>query len=402
MGTVVKLDVPDIVKYYNSGKSTHSNEPPEIVSNLEGIQGQIQSILVDVPETFDWEYIKQEPVNEQKRLWTLRHAIFSEVLIYVVTNLEAAKSDRSIPQGFALSLYKLSMFGSQNPSSDIDVTVEGPDASFLIANLEDAWIKLTGHSCRRWDVEFYGDFLMFLDETAHESFLNSREFGDSKSLVLPYVGVSILRNAGNLDFVLLNNFIKSHPEIPELQMDEWKKRALQIMGEVKDESYDEQREKYYTSLAKAEAIRKEHIAPNKASNLSMFMLLCEANIYRSENYILPSTVIHVVRDIQAKARKPASPLVPECRLYHARLATCALGRFTYLCSAMEQIGYMERFSYDSGKVAKYKGRLELALKEYAEHSQSGGKRSYSKRSYGKRSYSKRYRRNKAKKTRKLK
>ena len=164
---------------------------------------------------------------------------------------------------------------------------------------------------------------------------------------------------------------------------------------VASESYDEQREKYYTSLAKAEAIRKEHIAPNKASNLSMFMLLCEANIYRSENYILPSTVIHVVRDIQAKAQKPASPLVPECKLYHARLATCALGRFTYLCSAMEQIGYMERFSYDSGKIAKYKGRLDLALKEYAEHSQTGGKRSYRKRS-------RRNKAKKAKKTRKLK
>jgi len=373
MGTVIKFNLSDITGYYNIGKSTHSTSPPNLeTSSLDQIQASITQFLRTVPEDFDWEHIKKYSVEQQKEFWTLRQAIFCEILAYVFLKLENGQSDRLIPQGFTVSDYQFSLFGSQNPTSDIDVTVEGQDASFLIANLEDAWLSLTNNTCRRWDVEFYGDFVMFLDEKNDASYLNSREFNDSMSQVLPYVGISILRNAGSLEFKLLDDFIAAHPEVPELRSPDWKRTAKEKMDSLGHETYDQQRERYYSSLGKAEEIKKSHVKPNKESNLAMFLLLSEANIYRSENYILPSTVIHVVRDIQAKAPKPSTPNSPECSLYHVTLSTCALGKFTYLCSAMEQIGYMERFSYDQAKVKKYGDRLNKAMAEY---SQKGGKRS---------------------------
>ena len=55
---------------------------------------------------------------------------------------------------------------------------------------------------------------------------------------------------------------------------------------------------------------------------------------------------------------------------------------------MEQIGYMERFSYDDAKVKKYKDRFDKAIAEY---SQKGGRRrqSYKKNRYTKRKSNKR-------------
>lgn len=375
MGTIVKFNLSGITEYYNNGKSTHSTNPPTIVTDtVDSIKASISEHLSAIPTEFDWEHIKKYSVDDQKLYWTTRLAVFSEVASYVFLQLQSnqpVRTSRSIPSGFSTDKYQFALFGSLNPTSDIDVSVEGPDASFLIANLEDAWLDLTGHSCRRWDVEFYGDFVMFLDENNNASFLNSREFNDSISQILPYIGISIMRNAENLEFNQLNEFIAAHPEIPELAKPEWKETAKAKMASIGNETYDQQRELYYSSLGKAEEIKKSHVKPNKQSNLSMFLLLCEANIYRSENYILPSTVIHVVRDIQAKAPQPSSPNDPKCGLYHVTLSTCALGKFTYLSSAMEQIGYMERFSYDPAKVKKYKDRFDKAMGEY---SQKGGKR----------------------------
>ena len=392
MGTIIKFNLSDIIGYYNIGKSVHSTNPPTIVTDtIDSIKTSINQHLTKFPEDFDWAKIKTYEMEDQKIYWTNRLAIFSEITAYVFLHLESkqtVRKSRTIPSDFSIDQYQFALFGSQNTTSDIDVSVEGPDASFLIANLEDAWLDLTGHSCRRWDVEYYGDFVMFLDENNDASFLNSREFNDSASQLLPYVGISILRNAGNLEFKQLTDFITEHPEIPELQKLDWKTTAKAKMESLGNKTYDEQRELYYSSLGKAETIKKSHIKPNKESNLSMFLLLCEANIYRSENYILPSTVIHVVRDIQAKAPRPSSPNDPKCTLYHVTLSTCALGKFTYLSSAMEQIGYMERFSYDDAKVKKYKDRFDKAIAEY---SQKGGRRrqSYKKNRYTKRKSNKR-------------
>jgi hypothetical protein len=372
MAVIFEYTLPKVLKYYHKKRSIYSKSSPDLVtSDLASISRFIASLLETVPKDFDWSAIKTFSEEEQRDLWTIRETLFSQILIYVFIQLIMRAYTRTTPLNFDANEYTFSLFGSEKTTSDIDVSVEGPDASFLISILEDAWVALTGGSCSRWDVEFYGDFLLFLDENEEPSFLNSREFNDAASDILPFVGASILRNTGTLEFPRLNKFIAAHPEVSELQKPDWKTKAIALIKRAKTMSYDTQRETYYTYLRKAEEINKRHISPNKQSNLEMFLALSYANIFRSENYIIPSTVIHIVRDVQAKSPKPESSLSPECKPYHVRLASCALGPFTYLCSAMEQIGYMERFSYDKAKLEKYKERFDMAMERYTT---KGGKR----------------------------
>lgn len=324
------------------------------------IDTTIQDMVSAFPADFTWEQITSYSEDQQKKFWSLRHRLFYKILAHVHEQLTNSKTHRRLPEGFATEQYRLSMFGSEKLTSDIDVTVEGPHASFLIASLEDAWLSLTGSPCSRWDIEYYGDFLMFLDEQGQKSYLNSREFDDSTTKIMPFVGVSILRNTGTFDFPLLENFLQSHRG---LQDGDWRSKAHSYYAALQEMGYDQRREKYYELLGQAEEMRLSQIRPTKEAHLAVFLLLCEANIYRSENYILPSTVIHVVRGLQAKEAKPGRS-DPTCRPYHVRVATCNLDKTAYLFSALEQLGFMERFLLDEAKFQKYQQRYLNAMIEF--------------------------------------
>lgn len=365
MGTFIRFDPQQILTYYNSKKTTHSETGfGDLVLDNAGLaRSEIIMALQQVDKQFSWHDIKQYSVEEQKQFWTLREWLFCQVLILAYLNFQQGNVKRAAPPGFKTSEYSFALFGSTKPTSDIDVSVDGPIASYLIAILEDLWISATGEPCSRWDIEFYGDFSMVLDEQKSPAFLNSREFNDAAAEILPYVGASILRNAETLDFPELDAFIAAHPEIPALANSPWKQKAYQMMQDILKMDYNTQREQYYKYLGEAEKIRNSVPVVTKDIALKVFLAMCKANLFRSENYILPSTVIHIVRNIQAKAPQP-NRNDPRCSIYHSRLASCALGRFTYLASALEQLGYMKRFSYDSDKVKKYGDRLNAAMKKY--------------------------------------
>lgn len=373
MGTFVRFDPEQILKYYESKRRTHSTTGfgDLILDDSSAARSEIIMALQQVDPNFSWHDIKQYTVDEQKEFWTLREWLFCQVLVLAYLNFKEGNVSRPPPNGFKPEAYTFALFGSVKPTSDIDVSVEGPLASYLIAVLEDLWLSATENPCSRWDIEFYGDFSMVLDEKKQSTFLNSREFNSAADKILPYVGASILRNAETLDFPELNEFIAAHPEVPALTQSPWKEEAYKLMESISSMTYDQQRENYYKYLGEAEKIRNSTAIVSKDVALKVFLAMCQANLYRSENYILPSTVIHVVRDIQAKAPQP-NRNDPRCGLYHATLSSCAVGRFAYLASAMEQLGYMKRFSYDPDKVKKYGDRLKAAMEKY--NSMGGGVR----------------------------
>lgn len=372
MGTFIRFDPEQILNYYNSKKLTHSATGfgDLVLDDAAMAKSEIVMALQEVDASFSWHDIKQYSVEEQKRLWTLREWLFCQVLVLAYLNFQKGQVSRTPPNGFKTSDYSFALFGSTKPTSDIDVSVDGPVASYLIAVLEDLWLSATGAPCSRWDIEFYGDFSMVLDEKKSPAFLNSREFNDAAAEILPYVGASILRNAETLEFPELDAFIAAHPEVGALQSNDWKQQAYQMMKDILNMDYNQQRENYYKYLGEAEKIRNTVPVVTKDVALKVFLAMCKANLFRSENYILPSTVIHIVRNIQAKAPQP-NRNDPRCSIYHSRLASCALGRFTYLASAMEQLGYMKRFSYDADKTKKYADRLKAAMNKY---SATGGRR----------------------------
>jgi hypothetical protein len=332
---------------------------------------QARPAIQALPSIASWSDAAGLPQTTQADLWLLREWLNANVLLFAATAILSAQQSgfkllrlggqpRRIPAGFSLRSYKLYNFGSSKLTSDIDINIEGPHASFLCSVLEDSWILTTGKPCAVWDIEYYGDFLMFQGVDGEPAYLNSRQFAeDATGDLLAYAGVSLLRNRVSLNAPEIREFLERYPE---LNGPGWAERATELFQTAKSLDYDERRELYYTELAAAERLRDVRGLKPAERHLRVFLELCKANIYRSENYILPSTVIHIVRDVQAGSPPPE----PEgCEAFTVRLASCALGRTTYLLSALEQLGYMIRFRSDPAKEAKYKKRYDDALAKAA-------------------------------------
>jgi hypothetical protein len=74
------------------------------------------------------------------------------------------------------------------------------------------------------------------------------------------------------------------------------------------------------------------------------------NIYREESYVCSSTIMHVVRVLQANKNKDTSKFkypvsYPACLMSEHQLEApvCELGKYGYLLSMLEQVGYILRF-----------------------------------------------------------
>jgi hypothetical protein len=126
-------------------------------------------------------------------------------------------------------------------------------------------------------------------------------------------------------------------------VDEAKEQAIAYMTVI----YDTSRKEYYNKVKTAETLlsppidldRKKTI--EKPKRLELMVAIAEALVFRAESYVSPSTVMHVVRVIQAKEEPPKqkcnSLTIPKSK------AQCALGKYGYIMSCLEQIGYLYRF-----------------------------------------------------------
>lgn len=355
MGETVHLDRQSILDHYQK-KTGNPSDLPTFSEDNRTIQETIQKLLqiYRIRPNSNWE--RNIRGNMATPYWRLREWIFAQVLY-------------SMPEDTTIILH---MFGSTRPTSDIDVTVEAHSASDFIRAVEKQWAFLTQTSTIQWAVEFYGDFLMFTNQKGAETYINTTGFDSINDKdILVYVGVSILRNAGTLEFSELNKILKAATsftgeilnDYPILLDDNWKTVAKEKYFAYTTLKEQEKREMYYKSLKEAETLRDTIYSSNSEKTKGIFLALCEANMYRNENYILPSTVIHVVRDIQAHSKSPTND---KCSLYEKKLASCALGPFTYLCSALEQIGYMHKYENNPEKYNKYYYRYRKGMEHVLE------------------------------------
>ena len=362
----LKLTESSIKKFYHSrtricGALMTPTPPPPLT--MVSIKDAIRMLDDSIPAKFTWHDLRDMSIQKKKMLCLTREWLFCEVLLHVITS----ESRRKPPAPFTFEQYTIKMFGSTHLTSDMDVSVQGTHAYYIMALIEDAWLECTGHPSDRWDISFFADFFTYIDSKHHEVFLNSRGFHDSYDKILPYVGFSILQNAKTLDFPALRDFIKEHPEMPALQNKGWKEKAHALYNQVKHMTYNEKREHYYRHILEAENLRNTHLddSINLKVTMNIFIALAHATIYRAESYVLPSTVIFIVRDIQAGSLPPTSRT---CKPYDVMRASCALGKFTYICSALEQLGYMERFKMNPKKFAKYKKRFAMSMQHYLDDS----------------------------------
>lgn len=389
--------------------------PQEIPSDLASLGAHFHAVAKEVelplaPCDNLWgEQLASLPAEKQSLLWRFREYVFGVSMLFLSSSLSPSPAPnrqqppptfppnppRIRPEGFRMEDHSFTIVGSSELTSDIDITIQGPRSSFLIALLEDLYRTLTteyGVPIRCWDVEFYGDFRLL-----RSVFVNFTKWSNPQRLLLiPYALISYFRSTHqvsssappqihpNVQALILRalseagippNRIKfSYPAIVKSAYEEWRRTAP---SGVLD------RERFYRELARIESdsallhlIQGQPTVSNntktrlpKGKNLQdfafgLFTAMATANIHRAESYILPSTAIHVVEWEQKKA-SPTTNSTPLPTSWFASNARVGIDPFGFLLSAIEQLGYLEHYhppqTACSKKGVKYVGRYLRAL-----------------------------------------
>ena len=204
----------------------------------------------------------------------------------------------------------------------------------------------------------------------------------------------------------------------------WFNSAKTDVYEFLSMSYTEQRYAYYARVNVAEAMKFEKIKNLKSLSsddiCAIMKLIGDALTYRMESYTCSPTVVHVVRILQASEDQieKYKTLVPKeyCRGEIQHLDPfCSIGKYGYILSALEQMGYVYRFyltycqkdnsHYDSSKCArkkeKYMKRYDNALFFLKQKKQIAGRKRKSNKKSKRRRIRKTKRTKRTKRTRRV-
>jgi len=360
-------------------------------------------------KTFDYPHkIASFDAETQKHLWCLRTVLFYQLLIFVThmmsdqsvfTNVYTGRSYTRtfLPQINAAELekYKMGIFGSLTPTSDIDVGIHyiggtvNNGLAYIVAVIEDLFIIFTGLNSLQWDIELYADLFTIVDSATgnYLFYLDTTDFTkEDFSVILPAIESSILRNyytgvrdaAHNsalsiaeikstkpFSFDQFNSAIKMYfPDLfgkisqylPENAFKTMSSQAVTIVERYLDSSYDAAREIYYAGVKTAEAkvfeiskrynMDKASFSMTKPEIAETIVLLSDALSNRAESYNCAPTIAHVVRVLQATKDNPDKykTITPEYCLQNKETDPfCIIGIYGFLTSIYEQLGYIYRF-----------------------------------------------------------
>jgi hypothetical protein len=428
----------DVNRFNNEQKSNiimHSSF--NTIDSFDSVNKNIQSILDELKNAVkaatkkDWIYfeyshdvpelIKTDNINANK-LWGLRHALCYQLLIY--TYYKSVNETYTVDD---LNLFKLGIFGSVTPTSDIDIGFQYAKAerrlvgiiAHVVKTFEDAFIDLTQKYSLGYDIEPYADMMYLDDNEGGLFYCDSTDFDESDLLkIMPAIGASIIRNVvqskidsdskkyidmrryksqekqtgGTIENIqkLIDDFnfsdihsyfvVSLHPKITdEIQITEeinttfstifantsWTSDAKKLATEYMTTYYNNSRNNYYEKVKYAETILSEitltrDTTIDKEKRLNLMVAIAEALVFRAESYVSPSTVMHVVRVIQAEEKCP--PEGCEALKIKKSKAQCVLGKFGYVMSCMEQIGYLYRFNETYCKEGSHKNENKCNAK----------------------------------------
>lgn len=341
---------------------------------VDGFKRIGRDILKRAGPKVDWDKM---PTDEAKitQLWAYREAL--TCLVFVATEKIINGGGDSVKIGnFPVRNFnadaeaELIILGSTTLLSDIDVNVHSKQASVWIAIAEDLW-QFIGFNNSNWRVDLYGDF------TKIGNYYMDARFLDKKILLrmLELAVASYLRHhkAARFDMRVLNYLVKWCIESQGLLTD-----IDTIITKAKaelTEAATASREVYYEKLAASELnsvmldnIYKTMPLPKQSANSligDLIILLGQSNLLREENYVLTTSVIHVVRIEQAGELEKN-----ECPAITTLMAKCSLSPYVYILSAIEQLGYLQQNLATSRRIcslpaSKYFGRLVRAIREAA-------------------------------------
>jgi hypothetical protein len=351
------------------------------------------------PDTVSVDYahhISSLPIQDQHVAFVLRAELVYQLLIVTYLTLADQANHAKVYAGafhpevlfradaaLELKNYQLGIFGSSNPTSDIDIGVRYAGSGNLVALahvvrvMEDAYVTHLGITSLHLDVETYGNTETVQVGGKEVFFINTAEFRPSDfTQVLPYAWASILRNVATAEKfdlgdctesscmkTLIDNIhkIEADPITRELvnalqdldlQSDialihdkEVTTRAKLIVLKYIKLGYEPARQAYYGFITESEtnlmtvvkpALERKEKLPVKMI-VDALKLSALALVYRKESYTLAPTISHVVRILQGSA--PGT--IKDCP---KDIPVCSLGKYGYLLSALEQIGYIRRVS----------------------------------------------------------
>jgi hypothetical protein len=374
------------------------NTLTEIGEHLRTVAAKLE---IDLPKCgedhkFTWAtYLGNHPLDKQYDVWKYREYVFGCAMLFIAQYIKSEDfyikildKPRIIPKSFNIKEHSFTIVGSSELMSDIDITIQGKHASFLISVIEDLFIYLTTYEnipLRCMDVEFYGDFHLL-----GSLFINFHKFSNfQRLLLLKYAIVSYYRSTQQGDIHPNVEFLIKHclKLASVIDIDTYYIRII-------NDAYDFwnmtaplgilDREYFYRELFKVEsdsatifdflsktsdgivesnnvALKEKGIEVDSLA-FTMFRSLALANIHRAESYVLPSTAVHVVEFEQKKVGKSDSGL-PES--WFASNGRVGIDNFGFILSAIEQLGYLIHYHPEevncSKKGIKYFGRYVRAL-----------------------------------------
>ena len=360
------------------------------------------------------DYISTKSLHQQQILWIKRTYLLYQILIF--TNyfcLQESKYRILLNKGYVtypfinitnddLLLVDIGIFGSKTPTSDIDIGFEYYGSKsmlyYIISIFENLFFIFTGKSSLKFDIEAYGNLLVLRNK--EPSIYNTYFYLDTSIFtvhqyhnLLYLAGASIWRNIllhdinhkitfkGILE--TLTPYIDIDINIFQLKDNNWFIKSRHISQTyVKMLKMNEKKANmtYYKKLKKAEDYQKKILQQytyyDKNKNIELtsseiFNIIKELGdsfIYKQENYICSSSVIHIVRLLQEKKDelKKYSTLTPGtyCNKKIQHLDPyCTIGKYGYLLSILEQIGYLYRFHI------LYRNQPELLSKKTKKYSE---------------------------------
>jgi len=360
--------------------------------------------------------ISYKDKTTQNALWICRTQLFYQLLIFVTATFndkalyDEIYSDTEIYPyrediRDALKNFKIGIFGSITPTSDIDIgiqysgnSLETPGLAYIVSRFESLFLIFTGKSSLDFDIETYADMMTIPNPNSDDSknpdffYLDASKFSDTEfARMLKCAGNSIIRNLylphtgkditlspmtfeKELELLKFNVFFL--PQITEqvrksLEDKKWIDDANKEILEFLNADYETQRKKYYEKVEIAETLKFEKLRHDiegltPSVICDIMVAIGDSLTYRMESYTCAPTIIHVVRILQASKNdlEKYKTLVPKiyCVGEIVNLDPfCTIGYYGYILSMLEQFGYLSRFyvtycNADEKKCVKKEGK----------------------------------------------
>lgn len=375
---------------------------PRIPYFLEMIHLCLTKIdLITQGETY-YETIHQVDEDKQKQLWVYRTYLFYTFLYLASRSFTHESLFHEVFHRLAfhdlhsqLPHFKMGIFGSIRPTSDIDVGIQYngrklSELNYIVHCLEELFLHYTKMSSLEFDIELYADLITIYQKPEDRFYLDSSAFGHPEfTVLLPYTFNSILRNIllrkeKDGTVITYDDFYKKLYEYDSTveqfchllsiskkqfytnlkpHFNESKKHIQSFLSL----SYERQRQAYYTRVKRAEEYKLSHMDALKSgtlkTTLTMMCLMADALTYRIESYLYAPTILHVVRVLQESKEVNYKEKLGDIYCKNIPLHEdpfCSIGLVGFMISLFEQIGNLLRFHDVPDKIKKYMVRVEDA------------------------------------------